>query len=287
MCRFLAYRGAPVILDELLFQPENSLIHQSFHALERRDPVNGDGFGVGWYAPEVHREPARFLSIRPAWNHRNLRSLAPRIRSGAVFAHVRAASEGTVIEPNCHPFRYRSFLMMHNGFIGDFRAVKRALRNRLSDETYGWIEGQTDSEHFFALFLDRLLEKKREGHDHHDVVDALRRAIGDLKAILAEAGSIEHFYLNLAVTNGKCIVASRYDTNVYVESPTLYHSEGGRYRCFDGVCRMTPAADPAERAVLVVSEKLTPIESDWHVVPEEHFVVVTEDLDVSVVPVEV
>lgn len=287
MCRFLAYRGAPVVLDELLFRPENSLIHQSYHALERRDPVNGDGFGVGWYAPEVHREPARFVSIQPAWNNRNLRSLAPRIRSGAVFAHVRDANQGTVIEPNCHPFQYKNLLMMHNGVIGDFAAVKRALRTRLSDETYAWIEGQTDTEHFFALFLDRLLERKREGYDHHDIVDALRRAIRDLRAIFEQVGSLAHSYLNLAVTDGRCIVASRYDTDVYVESPTLYHSEGGRYLCFDGVCRMMPSADPAEHAVLVVSEKLTTNAGEWHLVPEEHFVVVTEELEVSVVPVDV
>ncbi len=47
MCRFLAYRGAPIAMSKLLYEPKNSLIHQSYHAQEREEPLNGDGFGVG------------------------------------------------------------------------------------------------------------------------------------------------------------------------------------------------------------------------------------------------
>lgn len=286
MCRFLAYKGAPISLHQLIFAPQNSLIHQSYHALERDDPVNGDGFGIGWYVPEIHPQPARFTSIRPAWNNQNLQSLAPKISSGAVFAHVRDANMGSVIAPNCHPFQFGRLLMMHNGVIGDFPSIKRHLRNRLSDETYAWIEGQTDTEHFFALVLDHLLEEKREGHDHDDFIRAIEKAIVDLREILDACRVHEHFYLNLAMTDGRCVVACRYDSNPYIESPTLYYSEGGRYECIDGLCQMV-RTDGSDHAVLVVSEKLTGVAEDWHVIPEEHFVVVTEDLEVSIRPVEI
>jgi predicted glutamine amidotransferase len=111
-------------------------------------------FGVGWYVPEP--EPAVFVSTTPAWNNRNLRYNAFKVRSHCFFAHVRAASVGDVSEAHCHPFHYQQFLFMHNGGIGGFSTIKRTLRNRLSDELYNWIRGQTDSEHFFALFLNNL-----------------------------------------------------------------------------------------------------------------------------------
>ena len=88
MCRFVAYRGHPILTDELLFKPVNSLIKQSIHAQESEEPLNGDGFGLGWYSPEIDLNPAIFTSIQPAWNNRNLAQLSPKIRSDCFFAHV-------------------------------------------------------------------------------------------------------------------------------------------------------------------------------------------------------
>jgi glutamine amidotransferase len=49
MCRWLAYSGSPLLLEELLYKPEHSLIDQSLHARLGPHTTNGDGFGVGWY----------------------------------------------------------------------------------------------------------------------------------------------------------------------------------------------------------------------------------------------
>ena len=49
MCRWLAYSGSPVRLDELLYKPANSLVMQGKHARLGVETTNGDGFGVGWY----------------------------------------------------------------------------------------------------------------------------------------------------------------------------------------------------------------------------------------------
>ena len=46
MCRFLAYLGEPILAEDLITKPENSLIHQSFGAREMDEPLNGDGFGL-------------------------------------------------------------------------------------------------------------------------------------------------------------------------------------------------------------------------------------------------
>ena len=49
MCRWLAYSGPELVLEDLLFKPENSLIQQSLAATRSIATTNGDGFGVGWY----------------------------------------------------------------------------------------------------------------------------------------------------------------------------------------------------------------------------------------------
>jgi predicted glutamine amidotransferase len=49
MCRWLAYSGSPIRLEELLVKRDRSLIDQSLHARQGATPTNGDGFGVGWY----------------------------------------------------------------------------------------------------------------------------------------------------------------------------------------------------------------------------------------------
>src|SRR3954452_17016972 len=89
VCRWLAYSGSPVLVEDLLYKPEHSLIVQSMHATMGAEPTNGDGFGVGWYG--VTDTPGLFRSIEPAWNDRNLPDLAGHIYSPRVFAHIRAA----------------------------------------------------------------------------------------------------------------------------------------------------------------------------------------------------
>ena len=125
MCRWLAYSGSPVSIEDLLYRPEHSLIDQSLHSRLGAETTNGDGFGVGWYGEAD--TPGVYRSIEPAWNDRNLRDLSAHIRSPLVFAHIRAAIGSAVQETNCHPFRYGKWLFMHNGFIGDFQKVRRDL----------------------------------------------------------------------------------------------------------------------------------------------------------------
>lgn len=158
MCRFLVYRGHSGYLADWLIRPSNSLIRQSYRAREMPEPLNGDGFGIGWYAGSgPDPTPCLFTSLTPAWSNRNLRRLATHVRSPMFFAHVRAATGGFgVSEDNCHPFRCGRFLWMHNGRVGSFRRIQRRLRESLRDDLYLRIHGTTDSEHAFHLFLQRL-----------------------------------------------------------------------------------------------------------------------------------
>ncbi|MGV9553788.1 class II glutamine amidotransferase, partial [Streptomyces ardesiacus] len=100
MCRWLAYSGTPVLLESLLYQPEHSLIDQSLHARMGVETTNGDGFGVGWFGPEM-ATPAIVREIGPAWSNRNLREIASHVRSPLFFAHIRASTGSAVQQTNC------------------------------------------------------------------------------------------------------------------------------------------------------------------------------------------
>ena len=98
----MAYSGAPVLLEELLFKPKHSLIDQSMSSHSLDTPTNGDGFGVGWF--DARGRAGLFRSIRPAWNDFNLREICAFVESPLFLAHVRATSQATVQETNCHRF---------------------------------------------------------------------------------------------------------------------------------------------------------------------------------------
>lgn len=116
MCRFLIYHGPPLRISQLVREPNHSLIRQSFRSAERVEPLNGDGFGIAWYVPDVSPEPALFRSITPAWSNQNLLHLARVTVSPCVLGHVRAASPGlAVTETNAHPFVFGRYAFMHNG----------------------------------------------------------------------------------------------------------------------------------------------------------------------------
>jgi glutamine amidotransferase len=282
MCRLMAYKGTPVVIDKLLYQPKNSLINQSSNAREIEEPLNGDGFGVGWYVPEVNYEPITFVSVNPAWNNRNLRNLAPKVKTDCMIAHVRAASVGDVSESNCHPFQYKNILMAHNGGVEEFGKIKRHIREPLTDELYNWIKGQTDSEHIFALLLNNLFQK-HQSISPEAVADSFEKTFRDLKKLMLDNGIKEPAYLNMVFTNGLFLVATRYVSDPKEEPLTMYHSEGGRFVVENGDTRLEAAQDD-DNAVLVVSEKLTD-DKDWTMLPPNHLVIVEQSLNVRVRPI--
>jgi len=96
MCRFQPHCGSEMLMSDLLMHSEQSLIMQSYRAREQSEPLNGDGFGRGWYAPEIDLTSCVFTSIAPAWSNRNLHWLAEKTRSGCFFAHALALFSDTL-----------------------------------------------------------------------------------------------------------------------------------------------------------------------------------------------
>lgn len=271
MCRFTIYLGPPVRLSSLLLDPAHSLIRQSTHSNEREEPLNGDGFGVGWYVPEYSDEPAVFRSVTPAWNNRNLHNLARVVASPCILAHVRAATQSSgVNEANCHPFRFRRYLCMHNGDIGNFRGVRRHLLDSVCDEAFHNVFGSTDSEHLFAVIIDELLKHPAadtRGVDCMRLALALDNAIRRVTEIVSLHGNNEPSYLNVALSDGDSAVVSRYCNDPEARPETLYYYRGDLYEPENHQY-------PGNGEVVISSEKLTQ-DSGWQEVPANHMIVIS------------
>ena len=266
MCRWLAYSGSPVLLEQLLYEPKHSLIDQSLHSTMGAETTNGDGFGIGWYG--AAETPGTFHSTEPAWNDRNLRELASHLSSGLVFAHIRASSGSPVQETNCHPFRYGSWLWMHNGLIGEFSSVKRELVLAVDPSLYPRIEGSTDSEVFFFLALSMGLQDDPPG--------AVERAVGHIEHVGRGAGVEHPIQMTVATTDGKSVWAFRYSSEG--RSRTLFYSTR-----VDTLREQHPEVEVlrqlSDESRLVVSEPLGDLKGAWNEVPESNYGVVQAGQD--------
>ena len=250
------YKGKEeILLSKLILEPTHSILTQSYDCrlrLDTRRPHNGDGFGIGYYtAPALGAAPCIFTSTVPAWNCTNLARLAPKTASSLIFAHVRASTgadeEGSsggsaLAEINCHPFRYGALMWMHNGCLGAWPLVKRALASKLADRWFLSVKGGTDSEWAFALFLDRL---ERRGVDpgadpgpkgfpsallRSAVLDTIA-CINELVAAVPEesmqkGGAEGRSLLNFAVADGHSVICTRYVSSSTDEAASLYFSSG-------------------------------------------------------------
>ncbi|MFT4469482.1 class II glutamine amidotransferase [Arthrobacter sulfonylureivorans] len=261
MCRWLAYSGSPVPLDELLFKPANSLVVQSKHSRLGAETTNGDGFGVGWYG--ALPTPGIFRSTEPAWNDSNLRELASHASAGRVFAHIRASTGSAVQQTNCHPFRHERWLWMHNGLIRDFPAIKRDLAMAVRPDLFPLIQGSTDSEVFFMLALTYGLEQ--------DPPAAVAAAVAHIEGVGKSHGIDYPLQMTVATTDGDSTWAFRYSSEG--RSRTLFHStDVTTLRThYPGNVMLEQLSDDAR---LVVSEPLGDLLGAWQEVPEATSVVV-------------
>jgi predicted glutamine amidotransferase len=255
MCRWLAYSGSPIALEELLLKRDRSLIDQSLHARLGATTTNGDGFGVGWY--DRGEMPRLYRSTHPAWNDRNLRELAAGICSPLFFAHIRASTGTAIQETNTHPFRHGRWLWMHNGLVREFPRVRRELVLAVDDSLFPSIEGTTDSEVMFHLALTLGLED--------DPVSAVERMVGFVEETGRKHGVDNPIQMTVATTDGRTIWAFRYSSER--DSRSLYYSTR-----MEALRAMHPEsvelARLSDETRAVVSEPLGDLAGAWNEVPE-------------------
>ncbi|MHC1547133.1 class II glutamine amidotransferase [Phyllobacterium sp. K27] len=255
MCRWAAYLGPELFLEDVIASPCHSLIAQSHDAHEAKTRTNGDGFGVAWYGSRD--EPGLYRDILPAWSDQNLRSLARQIKSHLFLAHVRASTGGVTSRMNCHPFVSGKWSFMHNGQIGHFDRLRRGLESRLDDSIYAQKLGSTDSELIFLLMLQHGLDQ--------DPAQALIATVNTIKAEAARVGVPAFIRLTAAFSDGQHLYAVRYATDRF--APSLY------------TATLSPNA-----GLCVVSEPLDGEAGNWMPVPPNSFVTVKDTRYIAIDP---
>ena len=252
-----AYLGRTEIpLSSVVLEPEHSLLVQSYAPKEMLSGVvNADGFGAGWYVPEVDEEPAVYRSVAPIWADRSFTSIAPKVRSATVFAAVRSATPGLPVEESgTPPFASGPYLFAHNGAIPDFRwTAMRPLRAALTDVTYSYLLGVTDAETIFAILLDRLRETKARPGEGDTLAEATAETLKRVSAICRDLGVPAT--LNVGVTDGEAMVFARYSTRG--PSNSLYLLEDG---------------EAFPDSFVIASERLDE-DAGWREVPDRHLLV--------------
>lgn len=244
MCRLAAYLGPPTSLASVVLDPPHSLMHQSYAPrYQKRGKVNADGFGVGWYAPDVRREPARFRSVTPIWGDASFASIAPVITTTALLASVRSATPPNPIEPSgVAPYTSGVWLFAHNGLVEGFRqgpdgrqGVRAALTALVTPSRLAGVDGASDSELLFALILD-CLDAGADPAEAMRTVVSQTRAIAPacLNMILTDGSRM------LATVSGESLFARNLDGSITLASEPLDDAAGWETLPEDSLVRATP-----------------------------------------------
>ena len=232
MCRFLAWKGAPQFLDELVLDQKQSLIEQSRNALIGKTPINADGFGLAWYGDRD--TPTLYKDTHPAWSDPNLKQIAHHTRSSLFLAHVRASTGMATSRNNCHPFAVRNWCFMHNGQAGGHEKFRQALDALIPIELYEFRYGATESEAIFLIALGYGLEQ--------DPIHAMMRAVQEVQELAEEHGERPFMRFAACWSDGERLFAARMASDRF--APSLYLKK-------------------CETGYIVSSEPLDDVGDDW------------------------
>lgn len=255
----VAYAGAQIRAERLVFGGEHSLLIQSYRPRELLSGhVNADGWGVVWYRDA---RPVSVYGERPIWQATDLERLLETVQVEMGLAALRNVTPGVPYSrAGIPPIVRRGVAVVLNGYLQDFRSrFLRPLIDRLSDRSLSAIEGVSDTE-LLTLAIGDGVEAGAELSD--TVVEVVA-------ATLEMARSFERVVqLNLVASDGETVVAVR--TSTESRSNSLYV---GR--------RVALAPD----GVLLASEPIDP-SGEWAMLDEDAVVVMgPSDVTISRLPI--
>ena len=286
MCRALLYLGEPVLLDNLLFQPDSALVRQSYMP-KMLHMLNLAGFGMRAWDPKSHdpASPYSYASDSLPVFDRNLKNLAGKVAAGCVLAHVRGVAYSTQVEislQNVHPFQFAGvpLALAHNGDLARFAEMRPRLAARVRPELARHVRGTTDSEWIYALVVSQL-DDPYVAPTGSALVEAMRKALEIIREERAALGIDTSSSVNLFVTDGRQVAAARYcfDFGRYATGDasrvheanmnflSLWYTAGRRYGLSEGEWKMTGGAEDAD-SIIIASEPLTRDVGAWVEVPE-------------------
>lgn len=283
MCRILSYLGKPILVEELLYKPDNSFIKQSYHPIYMSQLLNLAGFGlVAWdhsfYNPNL---PFLYKSSKLPFYDENLRNLSSKISPHCMLTHLRGVSynlQQVVSDQNVHPFIFQNshIALAHNGALVNFIDMKYDLLEHIKPEYQKEIRGTTDSEWIYAVFLS-CLNGKTDVLTEKEVFAAILDTLKILQKIRQKHNINITSPVNLFISNGEFIAATRFvfDYGWNEENPLLsahsnYHSlwytYGESYGCYGNEYKMK--SGKTKSSVIISSEPLTKDATTWIEVPE-------------------
>ncbi len=290
MCRALLYLGQPVLLDNLLFQPDSALVRQSFMP-KMLHMLNLAGFGLRAWDPASPSPDQPFSYASPSLPifDRNLKSLAEKVRAMCLLGHVRGVAYSPAVDislANVHPFQFPGvpLVLAHNGDLARMSDMKPHLAPLIQPQFLANIRGTTDSEWIYALVLSALPDASRRPTGE-ELIAAVETTLANIRKVRAALGIATSSSVNLFITDGTQLAAVRYcfDFGCYAtDDPSrvheanlnflsLWYTLGSQYGLHDSAdgpeWRMTGGAENAD-AIIVASEPLTRDTSTWVEVPE-------------------
>lgn len=286
MCRVLAYLGKSILLDDLFYKTDNSLVKQSYHPRMMKDMLNLAGFGfAAWNRESVNPHLPFYYRIHSLpFYDKNLKHLALKIQTTCLLSHIRGIryhEENVVSDQNCHPFKFPNspLAFAHNGSLVGYEDMLTDLNAFIFPKYRKYIHGTTDSEYLYALFLS-CMDKIYEEISMESVFSALTNTLKVLDKIRKKNKMAISSPLNFIISNGEFIVASRFvfDYGQYSEddlSPhrgyhSMWYTYGEAYNNCDGSYQMK--ASKSMQSIIVASEPLTEDTTTWIELPEYSFI---------------
>lgn len=291
MCRVLAYLGTPILIKDLLYSADSSLIKQTYDP-KMLQMLNLAGFGItAWgHSSDQADIPFTYRTTDIPVFDPNLNNLSQIIRSHCLLAHVRGVPYSHTVQigpQNLHPFRYEGIPMAfaHNGELANFREMRNELLEHIKPEISKLIVGSTDSEWIYALFLSQF-DRPELRHKPEEIVDAIAETLAVLRQVRESCGIRTTSAINLFVCDGHNLVATRftfdfgcYGTKVSeadLSYLSLWFTFGKDYGFHDGEWKMKGGPGYSD-SVIVSSEPLTCEVSTWLEIPEYSALYVTSE----------
>ncbi len=270
MCRLYGFRSNEETKVECtLVHAQNALMLQS--RCDSLGRAHADGWGIGWY--DEHGLPVLERHATAAFEGLHFSETAERVYSETVVAHVRLATVGEPDDRNAHPFVNGKWTMAHNGTVTAFQT----LEPQMMQETAPWLRryrvGQTDSELLFYWLLSRIGQQDLapgEPMDADQLAAIVAQNIAELADRCQRAGAEEPARLNVVLTDGHAMIATRWDNGLFV-----VHRRDVRDCEICGIPHVHHRPDFAYRATVIASEPIS--HENWMEVPN-HSVIAVDDL---------
>lgn len=293
------------IIKNLLIDDRLSLINQSKMGIKKKyfnlitiEDVDGlytnrgnpDGWGIIQYKNGIIEKPIK--SALPAYKDSLFSLTAKSAAKNApdiLMAHIRLASSNmSVNEKNVHPFVYKNWSFMHNGFV-DIKDVP-VIVNQMKEykEKFNLIpEGNTDSETIFFYFLGKMTEKQKTLNtkplSQQDIIDSFASTILDMrqyskislrdfsnKETIYEGKCIKSPTMNLITTNGQLVIAYKQNKSLFLGMIKNKNKEGEFF--------------------IISSEMTNPVTSkdiEWYEIPDDSMVIINKETQkIQMLPIE-